>query len=223
MAQTTIPWNDGSGDNIYLTYPSASGDQTVQVTSDANTGSARTKVVTFSTGNISRQLTVEQEAGAERHTFTAQLSSVDSDHQYYSIGSTSQAYKGLDNTSACGVTLTRGAGAETWIYFKYDTSSIPANARIITVACQAKVQISSANTNYVASKGCVMCSGTTVKTASVSVTANANIRTFETVTWTRNEVNDIRIKMYATRASSNVNTNYYLRIYGSELTIVYEV
>lgn len=63
MATTTIPWGDGSGDNIYLTYPSASGDQTVQVASDANTGSARSKIVTFSTGNISRQLTVNQEAG----------------------------------------------------------------------------------------------------------------------------------------------------------------
>ena len=166
---------------------------------------------------------VYQNKQAQRVTVTFQLSSYDSDHQYYNIGSASQAYKGLDNTSACGVTLTRGAGAETWIYFKYDTSSIPANAKIISVACQAKVQISSANTSYVASKGCVMCSGTTVKTASVSVTATTNIRTFETVTWTRDEVNDIRIKMYATRASSNVNTNYYLRIYGSELTIVYEI
>ena len=47
MATTTIPWGDGSGDNIYLTYSSASGDQTVEVSSDANTGNARTKVVTF--------------------------------------------------------------------------------------------------------------------------------------------------------------------------------
>ena len=48
MAVTTIPWGDGSGDNIYLTYPSASGDQTVLVSSDANTGSTdRTKTITF--------------------------------------------------------------------------------------------------------------------------------------------------------------------------------
>ena len=65
MATTTIPWGDGSGDNIYLTYPSASGDQTVQVSSDANTGSARSKVVTFTSGvgNITQQLTVNQDAG----------------------------------------------------------------------------------------------------------------------------------------------------------------
>lgn len=65
MAVTTIPWGDGSGDNIYLTYPSASGDQTVTVTSDANTGGARAKTITFHTtgGMVSRTLTVFQESG----------------------------------------------------------------------------------------------------------------------------------------------------------------
>lgn len=65
MATTTIPWGDGSGGNIYLTYPSASGDQTVSVTSDANTGAARSKVVSFTSGvgSIVRQLTVSQDAG----------------------------------------------------------------------------------------------------------------------------------------------------------------
>ena len=65
MATTTIPWSDGSGDNIYLTYSSASGDQTVTVSSDANTGSARTQTVTFTSGvgNITQQLTVNQAAG----------------------------------------------------------------------------------------------------------------------------------------------------------------
>lgn len=65
MATTTIPWNDGSGDNITLTYTSASGSQTVSVSSDANTGAARSKTITFTSGvgSITRQLTVNQEAG----------------------------------------------------------------------------------------------------------------------------------------------------------------
>lgn len=67
MATTTISWGDGSGDNIYLTYPSASGDQTVTVTSDANAGaSSRSKNITFSVTagqtTISRTLIVVQEA-----------------------------------------------------------------------------------------------------------------------------------------------------------------
>lgn len=70
MAVTTIPWGDGSGDNIYLTYPSASGDQTVQVSSDANTGSTdRTKTITFTASHHgtseTKMLTVVQEGVPE--------------------------------------------------------------------------------------------------------------------------------------------------------------
>ena len=65
MPTTTIPWGDGSGDNLYLTYPSASGDQSVSVTSDANTGAARSKVVTFSASGVpSVTLTISQDAGS---------------------------------------------------------------------------------------------------------------------------------------------------------------
>lgn len=66
MAVTTeIPWDDGSGDKIYLTRNASKGDQVVQVSSDANSGAARTKVVTFTSGvgNIQRQLTINQAAG----------------------------------------------------------------------------------------------------------------------------------------------------------------
>ena len=64
MATTTIPWGDGSSDNIYLDYPSASGNQTITVTSDANTGNARSKTVTFSASGVSPvSLTINQEAG----------------------------------------------------------------------------------------------------------------------------------------------------------------
>ena len=70
MAVTTIPWNDGSGDNIYLTYTSASGDQTVEVSSDANTGSTdRTKSITFTASHhgtsSSKILPVTQEGVKE--------------------------------------------------------------------------------------------------------------------------------------------------------------
>ena len=64
MPITTIPWGDGSGDNIYLSAPSQTGDQSVSVTSDPNTGAARSKVVTFSASGVSPvSLTINQEAG----------------------------------------------------------------------------------------------------------------------------------------------------------------
>ena len=65
MATTTIPWGDGSGDKIYLTYSASEGNQTVTVTSDAYTGyEDRTKSITFTAvaggTTITRTLTVVQ-------------------------------------------------------------------------------------------------------------------------------------------------------------------
>lgn len=48
MPITTIPWGDGSGDNLYFEADSMNGDQSVLVSSDANTGDTdRTKQVNF--------------------------------------------------------------------------------------------------------------------------------------------------------------------------------
>ena len=64
-----IAWGDGSGDKIYLTADAFGGNQTVLVSSDANAGAARTKTVTFTAGNITQQLTVNQSAGTIQPVF----------------------------------------------------------------------------------------------------------------------------------------------------------
>ena len=57
----TIPWDDGSGDNIYLDSNASEGNQTVTVSSDANTSTSdRAKIITFSTGEISETLSITQ-------------------------------------------------------------------------------------------------------------------------------------------------------------------
>ena len=157
-----------------------------------------------------------------QHTLTVNLSSYDSvDKSYYNITGVSNAYTAPDSTTLCGVVMKRGADANTWVYFKFDTSSLPADATIVSVACKAKVQKQTNNANYIASAGCVMCSGTTVKTPSVTVAADAYIRTFTTGSWSLAELADVRIKLYGTRGGSNTSNNYTLRMYGAELTIVY--
>ena len=68
-----ISWGDGSGDKIYLTGAALEGNQTVLVSSDANTTcSDRTKSVAFTTtvGNITKILTVNQEAGSDGVSIT---------------------------------------------------------------------------------------------------------------------------------------------------------
>ena len=66
-----VSWGDGSGGKIYLSCQATEGDQTVLVSSDANTGlESRTKEIAFSTSEggtaITRSLSVTQESDFKR-------------------------------------------------------------------------------------------------------------------------------------------------------------
>lgn len=145
------------------------------------------------------------------------------DGSWYLIEGTSNANKGYDqNTSSyCNIGLARGSGAYTYAYFTFNTSGIPSNATISSISCIARVYCSNGTSTNIASKGAKMCSGTTEKTEAVSATTTASNRTFSMGTWTRAELDDVRLKMFATRGTKNVNSNYYLRFYGATLTIGY--
>ena len=62
---TSLSWNDGTSDKLYLTYSSSEGTQTVSVSSDSHTGYvSRSRDVVFQVTaggtTISRTLTVVQ-------------------------------------------------------------------------------------------------------------------------------------------------------------------
>ena len=228
MAVTTIPWEDGSGDNIYLSASSQVGDGTVSVTSDANTGAARSKVVTFTSGvgGITQTLTVEQAAGRVLKTLTVNFSSFDDDHSYQSISTISNAYKGTGSSSTyCGVNPKRGNNAETWYYFKFDTSAIPSTAEIVSVSCSVRNWATSGfvTNNRFTQAYMTMSSGTTEKGTSINILQNYSnqVRTFSAGTWTAAECQDVRVKFYAKRGTTNSNTDYQMRVYGGTLTIQY--
>ena len=151
------------------------------------------------------------------------LSSYDTtDYSFYSISNPGNAY-GNNTSSYCQVELTRGSGAETYFYFKFDTSSIPQDAEIDSISCVTRVNFSDNTTTNVVSKGAKVCSGTTEKTGTISVTRTVTNRTFTMGTWTREELNDVRIKFYATRGKASVNSSIYFRIYVGTLTVNYTV
>lgn len=155
-------------------------------------------------------------------TLTVYPSSYDStDKSYYSISNVSNAYTEASGSGYCSIGLTRGSGASTYVYFGFNTSSIPQNATITSISCIVRISISNQSASNIASKGAKMCSGTTEKTGAVSVTTTTSNRTFTMGTWTRAELNDIRLKLYATRGTSNTSNGYVLRLYGCTLTIGY--
>lgn len=145
------------------------------------------------------------------------------DYSYYNLANITRAYHPATNTSEYGqVNLTRGAGAVTYFYFKFDTSAIPANATIISVACQVRGRISTATASYVATRQVQLFSGTTPKGDPVNMPGSNTTFALTPGTWTREDLEDARLRLYAVRGSSNTSTNYGFVIYGATLTVTYE-
>ena len=221
MPTQQIEWADGSGDKIYITSPDFSGNQQIAVSSDPNTGAARSKVVTFSAGNVSKTLTVEQAAGGpQEHTIT--LHPVSYDTENYSWRTSSNISRGYTNSSSTtyarfGIPKPYG---EAYVYYKFDTSSIPDGAEIVSVACTAKAT-ASGNSTTTPVKQIQMATGTTLKGTATTISTSTTERTLDVGQWTLAELRDIRIRPYA--KTGNTTSNYNLDFYGATLTIKYRI
>lgn len=224
MAVTTeIPWGDGSGDKIYLTRNASEGDQNVQVSSDANTGAARSKVVTFTSGvgNIQRQLTINQAAGRQEHTITLHPTSYDTEnYSWRTSANISNGYGNSGSTSYARFGIPKPYG-EAYVYYKFDTSAIPDGAEIVSVSCRVKAT-ATGNSTTTPVKQIQMATGTTLKGTATGIGATASSAEREIAdvgTWTLSELRDIRVRPYA--KTGNTSSNYNLDFYGATLTIKY--
>lgn len=142
------------------------------------------------------------------------------DYSWYSQSNIANAYDGSDSTSYATINYKRGSGAETWVYFEFNTSSIPSNATINSVTCSVKC-LTNGNATILPTRTVQMFTGTTAKGSASSMPTSAGTRTFSGETWTVAELRDARVKVYAQRGTTQVNTNYYCRIYGATLTVDY--
>lgn len=218
---TEIDWGDGSNDKIRLTYDAPDGNRIVAVSSDANTGPARTKTITFQTGNIVKQLTVNQERGGPQE-YTITLHPVSYDTENYSWRTSSNIDRGYTNSSSTtyarfGIPKPYG---EAYVYYKFDTSSIPDGAEIVSVACTAKAT-ASGNSTTTPTKQIQMATGTTLKGTPTTINTSATERTLDVGQWTLAELRDIRIRPYA--RTGNTQSNYNIDFYGATLTIKYRI
>ncbi len=176
-----------------------------------------------------------------RHTNTAETgsatfipSSFDSTNSIYNttagdsgngIYSTNYINNGLTNhtsTTRCALYAVQGSGAISKMYYNFDCSSIPANAIINSVSCQVKA--GSQGSSYYSSYIVYLCSGTTNKTSSVSVTGSNSSPTTVTVsggTWSRADLNNIKILFQVTRGSSNTTEDCTWSFFGATLSVTY--
>lgn len=132
------------------------------------------------------------------------------------------AYTNASSTNYAQYNITTGtAGKAEELYLTgYDFSSIPSNATINSVTIKIKTQINS--TTYITTSTCQAYSGTTAKgsTTSLQNTAAAQY-TLSSGTWTRSELDNLRLRFYAKRSSGNNNRSRaaYVRIYGTEVIV----
>lgn len=126
------------------------------------------------------------------------------------------AYTNADSTSYARLNVTASRTAE--IYFTFDTSSIPSGATITSVTANGKARVSS--TTRITNTVMQFYSGTTAKgsnTAFASTTATK--RTLSPGSWTRTELNDLRLKVGGTASSSSSSKR--IDFYGADITITY--
>lgn len=132
--------------------------------------------------------------------------------------------KSSSNTTYAQWNMTTGSSAETYVFYLFDLSEIPTNATIDSVSCVAKGYVSTTTSTRVSKRTMQMYYGTsTAKGSSVNISTSATESTISCGTWTREELNDCRIRIYAKRGTSQTTTTRYCRFYGATLTVTYTV
>lgn len=108
-----------------------------------------------------------------------------------------------------------------YVYLTYDTSNIPSTATIQSVTAKARLRIS--NTSRVTNRVCQLYTGTTAKGSNTnfsSTSSGGSVITLSTGTsWTRSELNNLRMRIGGTGSSST--SSKYIYIYGTDITITY--
>lgn len=157
-------------------------------------------------------------------TVTLYLSGYDtSDYAYASASDLANPIgKPSSNGTCATIDLATGSKAATYIYYYFDTSSIPNNANIISISCTAKGYVSSTSSYYVSARQMQLFCGTTAKGSSVNLTTTATAHTIAAGTWTRDELNNCRLRLYAQRGTMSASTSRTMQLYGAELTITYD-
>ena len=127
--------------------------------------------------------------------------------------------KSSSNTTYATLTTSTTGGATSYAFWKFDCSSIPSGAIIESVSCVAKCYVN--NTTRIGTRSVQLYYGTnTAKGSSVSFdNSTTATQTLNCGTWTREELNDINIRVAGTRGTSTRSAT--IRFYGADLTVTY--
>ena len=127
-----------------------------------------------------------------------------------------RAYTGSSSTTYARFNISQSTTGS--VYLTFDTSSIPSNATITSISAQFKARVS--NTTRVTNTGAQLYSGTTAKGSRTAFgSTTASVRTITVGTWTRADLNDLRI--YVTGRGSSSTSSKRIDFYGADVTVTY--
>ena len=131
--------------------------------------------------------------------------------------------KDSTSTSMCRVNLKTGSGAESYVFYTFDFSAIPSDATIKSVSGKAKAYISQTSSFRVRTRQVQLYYGTSTAKGSASTMSTSTTALELTCgTWTRAELDNCRLRLYAVRGWASTSSTYYMGLYGADLTVTYE-
>lgn len=179
--------------------------------------------------DVTSNLTYVSTGTASTDTSTFIPSSFDSVNSTYDSIYTGTAEDGLtahtDSNRFCVYSNT-GANAESYLYYNFDCSNIPANAIITSVTCIASAAVYQAST-YFTTYDLQLCSGTTAKGTATTITGSSGTSATHNInggsSWTRAELNNIKIRERVIRGTSSTTSQASFSFWGATLTVSYEI
>lgn len=231
MSIKTIAWTDGGRDNIYIDMGDGTGDETLSITSDPNTGAARSKTINVVTGNLVRNIIVTQIAGGPQ-TYTLRLvpsSYGRSNNSYVTVTNPENMYENTDDSSdVCSIRGRNNSSNTYYCYIRgFNISNVPSNATVTSF----KVKIKCYRNSYLRQDGSTyylhLCNNTSAISntyMSGAVTTSTSGEVYEIPTGSLTWAN---IKQYGTNFGIRVplrstsSSRPYLYVYGAEIEVKY--
>ena len=145
----------------------------------------------------------------------------------YSGNVISNGFTGSDSTTRAAFYSNTGQTASSYFYYNFDCSSIPQTAIINSVACTVKC--GTQGNNYYNTRQVQLCAGTTPKGSATTMSGSNTAPSAHTLTvgtWTREELNNCKIRMYVTRLNSTgtgATEPSTVSFYGADLTVNYTI
>ena len=128
----------------------------------------------------------------------------------------SRGYTNADSTNYTRFDVTASRTGE--VYFTFDVSDIPSGATITSVSANGKARVSS--TTRITNTKMQFYSGTTAKGSNRTfASTQASKQTITVGSWTRAELNNLRLKIGGTASSSSSSKR--IDFYGADITITY--